>query len=126
MIEALKEIFKNKKDSIIFAYVFGSRAANEHSELSDLDIAVYLEKTSKNSEFDIKIDLYTQINRTLKINDIDIVIMNRCKNIVLLHQVTTQGRVLCDHNPDFRNRYEQKVLHSALDFLSHRNAVMGI
>ncbi len=126
MIETLKNIFVNQEDKISFAYLFGSRAQQTHTQSSDIDIAVFLNNTVEKNHFDIKTDLYLQINRMVKQNKIDIVIMNQCKNIILLNQIITDGKLLCDNNPSLRVDYEQKMLHTAIDFKTQRKKVMGV
>lgn len=126
MIKTLKQIFDNQENVFVFAYLFGSRALGNESESSDIDIAVYLNKEVKRDHFDVKTDLYMQLNRTLKQNNIDIVIMNQFKNIILLNQIITHGKLLCDKNPTLRMNYEQKILHRAIDFTSQRKMVMGL
>ncbi len=126
MIATLQNIFTHQEDKISFAYLFGSRAQQTHTESSDIDIAVFLNNTVEQDYFDIKTNLYLQINRMLKQNKIDIVIMNQCKNIVLLHQIITHGKLLCDNKPSLRIDYEQKILHKAIDFKTQRKMAMGI
>jgi uncharacterized protein len=125
-VEILKKIFYEQDDFFLFAYLFGSRAQETYSESSDFDIAVYLNRNVEKYFFDIKTDLYLQLSRALKQNDIDIVMMNQCKNIVLLNEIITHGQVLYDKNESTRIDYEQKILHSAIDFKSQRKMAMGV
>ncbi|MBU1171818.1 MAG: nucleotidyltransferase domain-containing protein [Proteobacteria bacterium] len=81
MKKTIKSILKDKSDSILFAYFFGSHAQGTSSKNSDIDIAVFLKDSVYESFFDIKMDLYLNLSRTLKRNDIDLVIMNTCKNL---------------------------------------------
>ncbi len=126
LIEILKKIFNEKSDIFLFSYLFGSLAQEIFSKSSDIDIAVYLNTSVERHCFDIKIDLYLQLSRVLKRNDIDIVIMNQCKNIILLNQIITHGQVLHGKDEAARVDYEQKILHSAIDFKSQRKMAMGV
>ncbi|MCP4021070.1 MAG: nucleotidyltransferase domain-containing protein [Desulfobacteraceae bacterium] len=110
----------------MFAYLFGSQAKGTSSVKSDLDIAVFLDHSVKDRFFDIKTNLYLQLSRTLKRNDIDIIIINQCRNIILLNQIITNGQLLYEKNKSARLDYEQKILHSAIDFKSQRKMVMGV
>ena len=124
MIKILKKIFNDKKEIFLFAYLFGSLAQETSSKSSDIDIAVYLNNKVGKHFFDIKVDLYLQLSRALKRNDIDIVIMNQCKNIILLNRIITHGQVIHEKNESIRIDYEQKILHKAIDFKSQRKMAM--
>ncbi len=126
MIETLKKIFIKQEDLFLFAYLFGSRAKQFHTKSSDIDIAIFINNTIEHDYFDIKTDLYLTINRALKQNNIDIVIMNQCKNIILLNQIITHGKLICDNNPSQRIDYEQKIFHHAIGFKTQRKIIMGI
>jgi len=126
MIPTLKKIFENQDSRILFAYLFGSHAQGEATPGSDIDIAVFLDPRHQPAFFDIKIALYLEISRSLKKNDIDIVVLNRCKNIILLDRITRHGKVIYESNPDARLDFEQKVLHTAIDFKYQRKRIIGV
>lgn len=125
MQEELKNILQKKSSFILIAYMFGSRSLGTSKSSSDLDIALYLDQFCTAHFFDIKIDLYVEINKTLKINDIDIVIMNQCSNVILLNEIVSKGTVLFEKDTAFRIDYEQKILHNAIDFTTQRKMAMG-
>jgi len=124
LIKILKQKFNEKEENFLFAYLFGSLALETDSKSSDIDIAVYLKNAVEKHFFDIKIDLYTELSRALKRNDIDIVIMNQCKNIILLNRIITHGEVIYEQNESVRMEYEQKILHRAIDFKTQRKMAM--
>ncbi|MBU0464939.1 MAG: nucleotidyltransferase domain-containing protein [Proteobacteria bacterium] len=124
LIKILKKEFNEKEEDFLFAYLFGSLAQKTYSKSSDIDIAVYLNAEVERHFFDIKIDLYLRLSRALKRNDIDIVIMNQCKNIILLNRIITHGQVIHEKNESIRLEYEQKILHSAIDFKTQRKMAM--
>lgn len=126
MLAVLKRIFDEQGDIFLFAYLFGSRAGETSSESSDTDIAVYTNNSGSKDYFDIKTDLYLRLSRDLRQNDIDIVIMNQCKNILLLNQIITHGQVFYDKNESDRIDYELKILHRAIDFKAQRKMAMGV
>jgi len=126
MKKTIKSILKDKSDSILFAYLFGSHAQGTSSKNSDMDLAVFLKDSAIVSLFDIKIDLYSNLSRTLKRNDIDIVVMNTCKNIILLDNIISHGIVIYSQDEPRRLDYEQKILHSAIDFKHQRHMAMGV
>ena len=79
--DILLPLFEKYKDNLVFAYLFGSAAQNNLSQLSDIDIAVFNYKRMDESYFEIKCSLYADLCRVLKRNDVDIVVTT---NIVLL------------------------------------------
>ena len=119
-------MFENQDGRILFAYLFGSHARGEATPYSDIDIAVFLDPRYQTAFFDIKTDLYLEISRSLKMNDIDIVVLNRCTNIILLDRITRHGIVIYESNQDARLDFEQKVLHTAIDFKYQRKRFMGV
>jgi len=126
VIETVKKIFHKQKQPFMFAYLFGSLARKDHSESSDLDIAVYVEENIKQDYFDIKSELYLQLSRTLKTNQIDIVVMNQCQNLMLLNNIITHGQLIYEKDHSARIAYEQKIFHRAIDFKHQRKRVMGV
>jgi predicted nucleotidyltransferase len=126
MIPILKKIFEDQGGQILFAYLFGSHARGDATADSDIDIAIFLDPQLQMEFFDIKTALYLEISRSLKMNDIDIVVLNRCKNIILLDRITRHGQVIYESNQDARLDFEQKVLHTAIDFKYQRKRVMGV
>lgn len=125
-IEKIRDLMADHSDEMLFSYLFGSRASGTSSEKSDVDIAVYLRSSDNEACFDIKINLYLHLSRLLKTDEIDLVVMNRCRNLVLLNRIVTHGIVIYDGNPALRRQYEQKIMHRAIDFLHQRKQVMGV
>ncbi len=126
----MKNVIQNElkpfRDQILFAYLFGSYGQGTASKTSDIDIGVFLKYyQSVKHFFDVKIDFYTHLNRALKRNDIDIVIMNNCENIILLNRIINDGIVVYDQDESKRLGYEQKILHRAIDFQHKRKMVIG-
>ncbi len=112
-------------NDIIFAYLFGSSAKNETTALSDIDIAVYFSDT-ENRYLEKKLCFYGDLCRELKRNDIDLVVLNTTRNIILLHEIVSTGILLHDRDSDLRQEFECKTHHTAIDFKTQRFAVMGV
>ena len=123
---ALLPVFERHRGKVLFAYLFGSVARGEAAPLSDVDIAVYLEGGKGEAFFDDRISIHGDICRALKSNDVDLLVMNRATNLILLEDIIRNGFVLFDRDPDLREEFELKVLHRAIDFREQRLAVMGI
>ncbi len=124
--EILLPVFKKQKGSLMFAYLFGSTVSDDDTPLSDIDIAVFLGNDQKDSYSGIKLSLHADFCRALKNDNVDIVVLNTARNIILLDRIVRDGIVLFDTDTDFRKEYEQKILHRAIDFKDHRMAIMHV
>ncbi|MBF0119153.1 MAG: nucleotidyltransferase domain-containing protein [Desulfobacterales bacterium] len=119
-------VFEKYKNKVIFSYLFGSLARGDYSTLSDIDIAVFLSKKKKESDFDIKLSLYNDFNKIFKRNDIDVLILNTTKNLILLDEIVRNGWVVYDTCPEIREEFEINILHEAIDFKQQRLLFIGI
>lgn len=126
IIDALTRIFERPDHRVAFAYLFGSTAKRETAPLSDVDVAVYLAGVRTEDFFDRKLSLHADICRALRRNDVDVVVLNMTRNLMLLDDIIRNGIVVRDADPDLRAEFELKVLHRAIDFKAHRLAVMGV
>jgi len=120
----LATLFEKYKDKIIFVYLFGSVVKGNISNLSDIDLAFHAKPAQEMS--DLKLALYADSCRLLRRNDIDIVILNELKNLILADEIITNGIVIYDSEPDRRISYEVRVHHHAIDFKHQRKMLMGI
>jgi len=60
----------------------------------------------------------------LKRNDIDMVVLSKETNLILLDQIIRRG-ILFEGDKERREEFEQKILHLAIDFKTQRLANMG-
>lgn len=125
MINNLQQVFAAFDPPILFAYIFGSTGTPSQTRQSDLDIAVYFNNKSSEIEISHKAALYSAISRTVKRNDIDIVVLNTCTNQMLLYELMIRGRLIYDADPETRMLFEQKTLHAAIDFKEHRERLLA-
>lgn len=115
----LPEIIKVfKKNGAVFAYLFGSYAKGRVTKLSDIDFAVYLKNYS--DSFDIQLKIMDQLGGILKIEKIDVVILNEAPPL-LAHQAATSGKVILDKDPELRFSFEGKTLQTIEDTSYFRN-----
>lgn len=126
IIKSLRPVLEQYEKQLLFAYLFGSTARGESGPSSDIDIAVYFTRGTPESYFEEKLSLHADLCRALKRSDVDVVILNNAVNIILLDEIVRTGLVLYDRDPGARTDFELKILHHALDFRSHRLAVMGV
>ena len=110
---------------ILFAYLFGSTGTAWEDLNSDLDIAVYFDIPAGELELDHKLLLYAHLTRAMKRNDVDVVILNTCSNLMLLYDLLINGRLILDLDPERRMLFEYEGLHAAIDFKEQRERIWG-
>jgi len=124
--EKLLPIFSKYSGNVLFAYLFGSAAQDNVSLLSDVDLAIFFSRQEGKSYYEIKCSFYADCSRALKRNDIDVVVLNTTRNIVLLDEIIRGGIVLVDRDIGLREAYEQRILHQAMDFKEQRIIFLGV
>ena len=115
MISTIKNYLANN-NSVLFGYLFGSYAKNEQTLKSDVDIALYLKDTS----LDSKLQLNYELSKLLK-KDVDLIVLNEIKNIYLLEDILTNGKVIKDS--DKRIDFELLKEHQILDYKAFRRYI---
>lgn len=116
-------------EDIIALYLFGSYAEGKQTPVSDIDLAVLLERDfPQNSYFEKKLALLSTITSLLKTDEVDLVILNQVPP-ALSYRILSKGRLLfektdkksqrvsfqvriCDRYFDFKP--VAKVLHEGL------------
>ncbi|MDI6641401.1 MAG: nucleotidyltransferase domain-containing protein [Elusimicrobiota bacterium] len=116
MKKTLKKFFSKRKE-IRFAYLFGSQAQKKTTQLSDVDIAVFIEEKfyarTKNS-FSYQAGLITDLIFVLKTENIDVVILNEAPPL-LAHRVIRDG-ILIDCKDELERIYFQvKAIREYID-----------
>lgn len=91
ILNQIKPIITNE-DNIIFAYIFGSYAKGDFLDSSDVDIALYL----RNDSFDYQLQIIKKLNSKIH-QDIDLVILNRAKNLFLIEDIINNSIIIKDH-----------------------------
>ena len=122
--EILQKVFI-KYEQIAFAYLFGSVAVGEQTALSDLDIAVYLRKGARFS-FEDTLHFQGDCCRVLKRNDVDVLVLNNTRNLILLDAVIRKGHIVYNVAPQLRDDFELETLHIAHDFKLQRQRELGV
>ena len=113
-INKIKTIFN--KNSVVFAYLFGSQATKNTGKLSDIDIAVFFsEKIDKDKRFDKKLRIMAELSLLLKRDDIDVVVLNDAYPL-LEHRIVKSGVVIFSRDEKKRLDYELKAIMGYLDF----------
>lgn len=112
-LQKLKKYLEKQK-SVRFAYLFGSHATGKTTQLSDVDIAVYLEEKDSKKRFDIRLKLITDICSILGTDDVDVVVVNDSP-ILLNFEIIKDGKVLINKDDDARIEFEFRTMQNYLD-----------
>ena len=123
----MKEELKNpiittlsQRESIVFAYLFGSIITEFITPMSDIDIAVYLNTNVNISEE--RLGLIGDLMTTLKTDDIDLVILNSAP-LTLKARIVLNKEMLIDKSPFLRHSFESLVMRQYYDFSIKENNV---
>ncbi|MEO0114627.1 MAG: nucleotidyltransferase domain-containing protein [candidate division WOR-3 bacterium] len=103
----LAEALRQESD-VIFTYLFGSYGKGKVSPLSDIDIAVYLDKNKVNDIFERKLELNYIVTSVLKTDEVDLIVLNEA-SLPLIHQVLMTGRLLFSKDEATRITFEVKA-----------------
>lgn len=109
-IDLLKDFFRHAP-MVKFVYLFGSHAREDAGSLSDIDVAVYLDR--RLDAFRYRLVLMEELARFLKGAEFDLVVLNNAP-LALQYEIVREGRVLKE---DKRRRvdFETRVLSRYLD-----------
>jgi len=92
-------------------YLFGSQAAGDADERSDVDLAVLLgQRISLAEELQLRAVVVDELHR----DDIDFVVLDHAPPL-LKAEVATYGRRLFARDPDVADRFEDRAVIECLD-----------
>jgi predicted nucleotidyltransferase len=107
--------FLQKQDYVKLAYLFGSIALQKAGKLSDVDLAVFLDESlDKKEKFRIKLRLIADLEDILKIDRLDLVIMNDAP-LSLNFEIIKANYPLFIRNKDLKVDLEQYIISRYLD-----------
>ena len=112
-LSRISEIAKKNKLSMV--YLFGSKALNIDSELSDIDIAVLLDNKNKYDLRKLLLDLIFDFSQLFHNDKIDILILNNA-SLSIQYNVICEGKILYQLNDNIKCNYETKIIKLYLDF----------
>jgi hypothetical protein len=99
---------------IVFAYLFGGLARGERRPLSDVDIAVFF-SAARNLQ-KLKTELIGGLSELLGTEEIDLVVLNAQEDVPLVGGILKSSRVIVDHAPFERHRFESLAVRKLFDF----------
>jgi len=92
-IEELKEYF-SKKEKVVLAFLFGSRAENREGRISDWDIGIYLKSDhwewEEEKDYPIYQTLWDELIDFLKTDRVDLVLLNKVP-LYMVGKILNQG-----------------------------------
>lgn len=98
---------------VIFSYLFGSLAKQQPLPLSDVDIAVYLNRDSNFAE--CKLNILGHLMDILHTDEIDLVILNKA-DLSLSMNIIKSKKILVDKSPFERHMFESLIMRKSFDF----------
>lgn len=98
---------------ILFAYLFGGAASSHLRPLSDVDVAVYLDNSVDLIEG--RLEAVGVVTAHLGTDEVDLVILNTAPT-ALTGRILQSRRVIADHDPFRRHRFESLALREFFDF----------
>jgi len=119
MLKEIRQILVKefeKEPNIEFAYLFGSYADDTFSERSDVDVALYLKETDFDTQLKINFNLSRLLNK-----DVDLVVLNKTKNLYLLDDIIHKGVLLKDSEK--RVDFELRKHHQILDYKEFKKSI---
>ena len=117
IVQDLKEYFKKRKE-VELIYVFGSTVSGKANALSDIDIAMLIDRKQLREElypYGYKAHIITDLMKLLKTNSIDLVILNEAPSL-LKHRVLYTGKLIYSKNEGKRIRFQMETINKYNDF----------
>lgn len=112
-LKSIKKIAQKYKLSLI--YLFGSKALNKDSNLSDFDIAVLPKDGTKKDRKDLVLNLIFEFSQLFHSDKIDLLVLEG-SSLSIQYNVISEGKLLYANNPDVRSDYETRIIKLYLDF----------
>jgi hypothetical protein len=103
-------------DDVCLAVLYGSHARGQAGPLSDVDVAVLLERAcDPDTYFDRRLDIIGRLMQTLNTNEVDVIILNQAP-LALQYRVVRDGMVLYARHHDHLIEFISQTVSRYLDF----------
>jgi predicted nucleotidyltransferase len=105
------------RDGVVSTYIFGSHATDRAHRESDVDIGVLLDRTvhpTREARFEARIRLIGQLGRALKMNALDVVVVNDAPPH-LARRILCEGQRIFCADPDTDHAARRTALLRAAD-----------
>lgn len=107
---------------VVFGYIFGSQATKKTGPLSDLDLAVFFEKsiTPKRRQ-ELRFKMEQNLSKKLKI-PVEVIPLNDAQP-VLEKEVVYKGELIYSKNETARTHYEARAISRWLDWKYYQEKI---
>lgn len=106
-------------NTVLFAYLFGSKAIGRERPDSDIDVAVYLEPGTPSDRYlSISLELVEDLTKASGLGFIEVTILNDAP-LPLKGRVLSQRITIFSRDEPLRVRYESATSREFLDFQIH-------
>lgn len=113
-VERLRRCLEGEED-VLLGYLFGSQAAGLEGPLSDVDVAVLLDKRlSKAKRFELRLELARSLSSLLRTGKVDVIVMNDAP-VTLNYEIIKHGKALVVRDDELKLETESKILSMYLD-----------
>jgi predicted nucleotidyltransferase len=121
LIERLQDVLA-RHPAVAVAYLFGSRARGRTSPLSDIDVAVLLDRAFVGDRFALQLELAGSIAAAVGSDAVDVVLLDDAPPS-LAYRVLRDGRVILCRDELLRVRHRLRAIDEYLDteLLRRRN-----
>jgi len=113
-LKLLSELLQ-KRSSVVFAYLFGSKVKGYANTRSDWDIAVYFSeptgKVSRWPAFELEAELSRAVGATVQVTA-----LNNNLTPVFAFEIVKDGIVLLDREENLRMDFESRILRQYYDW----------
>lgn len=107
--------FLAKQEQVKLTYLFGSCAKGNQGPLSDVDVAIFLDKRlSKKERQKLKLELINVVSSILKTNKLDLVVINDSP-VDLNYEIIKHGKILQIRDVGEKTDIESGILSHYLD-----------
>ena len=97
------------------AYLFGSHARGEASQLSDVDVALLAPDLAPQDRLDLRIRVIGRLSSAARIPDLDVIVLDESP-LTLTGRVVRDGIVIYSVNEPLRAAYESRTFREFIDF----------
>ena len=113
--ELLQAAIEDSPHEVVAAYLYGSRARGTERPDSDVDLAILLRNCAEGTLESLALDLEGDIEQRLG-RTVQLLVLNTASPD-LVHRVLRDGRLLIDHEPSERIRFEVASRNRYFDLL---------
>ena len=113
-LEQVKAIIKSHPE-IKLAYLFGSQATGDIGPMSDYDFAFFMDGLDSKERFDLRLKLDHELSSLLKVDMVDIVVLNDTDMPELKYAIIAEGILLHEEEP-YQVLVEPQILNEYFDF----------